>query len=987
MKKLLSILIFLSISVSCLGQIKIHLPFPLDSALSYPNATMALGLVPGDTIAIHFGTYKYIVLNNVKGDSLHPIVIQNDSGLVTVGVNNTYTKEFEIDTSQYFELSGSGYAGMEYGFLLSYTSVSQGGQIPPALGMNYKCSDFNIHNIYIHGTGTDMLQGIVSITYAQCNDSTSQRNNYIQKNVKIHHCKIVSTGTEGMYLGRTNQAEYPTPCGDTVLNGYTKNIQVYDNVLDSTGKGAIQISLALLGTNKIFNNDVSYWNAGNYGGGFNVGIAAQSSPMKIFNNKLHGGTYQQFGIQFENSVNKSLVYNNVFSRLGPSSIGIGVTGGGYGGEQASVNIINNTFFNFPVYTNAIHYYGASNVDTSFILNNVYVYTPGYTPNQPDTGLTIDAFYLPNIIKWSASNNLYVSSVATAKFTDTSIATLNLRPLTGSPVIGYGINAYNYFVINDADGFNRSTAGAYDIGAYKYNSGYNPSNLNPVASGIVQISNNGVVTLPIDTAVLDATASFEPGNGIITSYHWSQYSGPNSSTIDSISSKITTVSGLIAGTYQYLLTVKNAAGDSSQDIIPLTVITALQGSQSPVVVVANDTSIVANSGTVFALNGQQSSDPGGIITIYHWQQLSGPLFTWYTGYTPYLPWTLITGLQSGIYKFQLTITDTRGLSSSTIQTVTVSTSGCNLIISNVAPTACTNPNNNDGTITVTASTSAMPIQYSLDNLTFQSNNVFTGLTPGVYTIYVKDAANCTTKYQGVTVPAYIPPPPGQLIPRFIIFQSTSNNHLYSKKIINPPASAPVSKAKFQFGPVGINGSSGYTILAGNPAAGGGTTDSRVISASQNGITVSTIDSTQWYSYYLKGSNNWGLTTGNNSGIRPDSVLAYSMFTDLYNGQVYNGITYTNNLKISGLIPNTIYTIKLGASLNSSNSFLRLSSDADSTYYQFNGGTPYILKEMNNTANEITATATSTSGGIIFISARKSPYTTTHLGVIGWLEILQ
>lgn len=47
---------------------------------------------------------------------------------------------------------------------------------------------------------------------------------------------------------------------------------------------------------------------------------------------------------------------------------------------------------------------------------------------------------------------------------------------------------------------------------------------------------------------------------------------------------------------------------------------------------------------------------------------------------------------------------------------------------------------NGSITVTATQGTPPYQYSLNGITFQTSNQFTGLAPGLYTISVKDADN-------------------------------------------------------------------------------------------------------------------------------------------------------------------------------------------------------------------------------------------------------
>jgi hypothetical protein len=53
---------------------------------------------------------------------------------------------------------------------------------------------------------------------------------------------------------------------------------------------------------------------------------------------------------------------------------------------------------------------------------------------------------------------------------------------------------------------------------------------------------------------------------------------------------------------------------------------------------------------------------------------------------------------------------------------------------------------DGQVTINASSSYGPIQYSLDASNYQSSPTFTGLTGGSYTAYIRDANNCTSVKQ-------------------------------------------------------------------------------------------------------------------------------------------------------------------------------------------------------------------------------------------------
>lgn len=65
--------------------------------------------------------------------------------------------------------------------------------------------------------------------------------------------------------------------------------------------------------------------------------------------------------------------------------------------------------------------------------------------------------------------------------------------------------------------------------------------------------------------------------------------------------------------------------------------------------------------------------------------------------------------------------------------------------------------NNGIAQVFASTSNGPMQYSLDNATWQASSSFNYLTGGSYTAYVKDTLGCTDS-EPFTVAAYVPPTP-------------------------------------------------------------------------------------------------------------------------------------------------------------------------------------------------------------------------------------
>jgi hypothetical protein len=90
----------------------------------------------------------------------------------------------------------------------------------------------------------------------------------------------------------------------------------------------------------------------------------------------------------------------------------------------------------------------------------------------------------------------------------------------------------------------------------------PGNISPeAAAGADQ-----VITLPINFVTVNGSASSDP-DGTITGYLWTKQSGPATYTITSPATAITTITGLVAGTYIFRLTVTdNDGADHSDDVI-------------------------------------------------------------------------------------------------------------------------------------------------------------------------------------------------------------------------------------------------------------------------------------------------------------------------------------------------------------------------------------------------------------------------------------
>ena len=176
---------------------------------------------------------------------------------------------------------------------------------------------------------------------------------------------------------------------------------------------------------------------------------------------------------------------------------------------------------------------------------------------------------------------------------------------------------------------------------------NPAaNIAPVANA----GNNQTITLPTSTVSLRGSGT--DADGTIASYAWAKVSGPSAFTIASPASANTNVTGLIAGTYQFKLTVKDNSGASASSLVTITVKPALN---VPVVNPSGNQTITLPVSSV-QLNGS-ASVVGGTIVSYKWTKFGGPVS--YNFSSSNTPVTTVSNLTEGTYRFDLTVTDNNG----------------------------------------------------------------------------------------------------------------------------------------------------------------------------------------------------------------------------------------------------------------------------------------------------------------------------------------
>ncbi len=190
-----------------------------------------------------------------------------------------------------------------------------------------------------------------------------------------------------------------------------------------------------------------------------------------------------------------------------------------------------------------------------------------------------------------------------------------------------------------------------------------------------------------------------------------------------------LTGLGAGTYTVV--VKDANNCLAQNAVTITAPAAIQ----PNLTVTNISCNGANDGSV-------TSNPANGSAPYEYSLDSGPFLTTNT----------FTGLSTGFHL--LTVRDASSCTASAgfnIFEPAVLTS----LVQSITNVSCNG--GADGAFTITGVGGTLPYSYSIDGTNFQASGTFTGLTAGIYNVYVKDSSNCQTVNSAtVTEPAPLVP---------------------------------------------------------------------------------------------------------------------------------------------------------------------------------------------------------------------------------------
>ena len=396
------------------------------------------------------------------------------------------------------------------------------------------------------------------------------------------------------------------------------------------------------------------------------------------------------------------------------------------------------------------------------------------------------------------------------------------------------------------------------------------NVAPNQPPVANAGTDQVITLPTSSVNLDGTKSYDP-DGTIASYSWTRASGPSAPTINNANTATPSITGLQAGVYVFQLTVTDNNGATATDQVTITVNAA--ANQPPIANAGPDQSIQLPTSSV-TLDGSKSSDPDGTIAAYSWIRVSGPSVPTFNN--PNIASPSVTGLQAGVYVFQLTVTDNKGAIGSDQVTIIVNPANNQPPVANAGPDQTiqlptnsvtldgSKSNDPDGTIASYSWINVSGPSVALMNNPNVASPVATGLEVGVYVFQLTVADNSgaiATDQVTITVLAAVAPPPPP----------------------PPPTSQP---------PVANAGNDTTIALPSNSA---------ILNGSSSSDPNGSITSYQWTE-----------TSGPNSATMSSTVSSVSTISDLIVGDYTFELTVMNN---SGMISTATVHVRVLDNLKS------------------------------------------------------------------------
>src|SRR5579871_4359058 len=661
------------------------------------SQTSMSGLSSGDVLAIAPGTYSGATFSNLNG-----ITIINNGGIVT------FTGTVSLDVGLVnVTISGTGASGVTYGFQFGkpgsvFNGIALNLTSPHASGLriNY-CEFWNVQNSVVDGSGNDVYDGTAGSLKLQ---------NSTFDHFKMHSSGVLyqgSYGTANQFLVVADSITFSNMIIDTLYsNGTVINCnglyrtdihdwQVDATCLNPSGDVGMIVFFGNGNVHNIYKHGGRGYTARIWGCGLNgPGVTNIYNVIDLASNAYGGVDIRVDTTQLTASKGTPSIWGSDF-HVYNMTVGNKIDVNGY----VCPIVIIGTFLTYKM-----------EVRNCLGFNNQY--GANTIINNNSSGQTIT----------DTSNNYYFTA---GQVMSVLSDTVNCYIKTGSTVIDKGYTAS--LVKSDIAGIPRPQGAAYDVGAREYSSSTSFVTANA--------GSNQTITLPLDSVSLSGSASTVV-NSTISSYTWSQTSGPSTATLTSSNTVSTKATGLIAGTYVFSLQVKDANNDVSTATVTITVNPA---NQPPVANAGSNQTITLPTSSV-TLTGS-ATDATGTISSYAWTEVSGPNTVTIANATSTS--TSVSGLIAGTYVFQLKATDNGGLSGTATVTVTVNAA--------VNQPPVVNAGSNQ---TITLPTSSVTLTGSATDATGTISSYAWTEVSGANTATISSAASTSTSISGLIAGTYV-----------------------------------------------------------------------------------------------------------------------------------------------------------------------------------------------------------------------------------------
>ncbi len=176
--------------------------------------------------------------------------------------------------------------------------------------------------------------------------------------------------------------------------------------------------------------------------------------------------------------------------------------------------------------------------------------------------------------------------------------------------------------------------------------------------------DSIMVLPISSVQLDGSESYDPDGGDLT-FSWRLSTTVAGASIAPANTKTPKLQGIQPGYYQIILTVTSLISNrSGHDTIGLRIVDPATRNRPPVADPGINRDTIYVMGIAYWLDGSGSSDPDGNFRGGKWKQIAGPTATLLQ------PGSLkcaFLASDTGLYIFELTVTDSLGLADTATMT--------------------------------------------------------------------------------------------------------------------------------------------------------------------------------------------------------------------------------------------------------------------------------------------------------------------------------